>query len=357
MTSSSQAEIFNRPAEKKPFYPPYDFDRDLVRTGARDRIANYMEDIDLKKQAERYRVCRKRAFSLECEHGSHKCENPSHGSARGGYRGVYLARETCKSRICEPCAKDFGLRFRRRLKPFVEGLQGQSGKRRLKFLTFTWKQGDYEITPEWIRGALKQVGKVMRKYFCQKSKNGHALGGGLAILEMSPAGFFHVHALAYGYYVPLKELSAYWEKITQDSYRCDIQDAENRATNALDELIKYIVKPVSLRCPECGRSLKPNMPYCPECFTIIENDQERIVEVMTRYITAIKGRRRIHSWGIFYGADELKIPKGSAACPFCGSPLKLFSSDSFDDGSIWPVWAVFAALEHHQESTLPARYG
>jgi len=259
------------------------------------------------------------------------------------------------------------MRYRRRLKPFVESFAGKSRKRHLMFITFTWRQGEFEITPAWVKGALRQVAKVIRKFYCLKSKHGHKLGGALAVLEMSPVGFFHVHCLVYGYYVPIKRVRAFWWKVTKGSFIVDMRDTEGHGTAALDELIKYIVKPISARCPNCGRSLKPNETICRgnydnegifhDCLTLVKIDQEQIVDMVARYLSAIKGRRRIHTWGIFYNAQALKIVHRPGLCPFCGSPLQLVTDHAIDDGSYWPIWAILEAVRAGPDAApLPVRY-
>ena len=337
--------------EITPFYPEYNFDRDLIKRSSRSRVADFMRDLNLDKQAERYENCRQHSFLMECKNHAHdRCR----GSSKAGLRGLFLAPHTCKSRICEPCARAYGLRYRKRLLPYIESLVGKSNLRRLKFVTLTFKQEKAEtISPAWVAFALKCVGRLVRKVFYPKTKAGQALGGAIAVLEISPNGFFHVHLLAYGYYVSKPTLDQAWLKITGDSYVTDIRDASKAGVAAVDEILKYIVKPLSLRCDVCGSSISSNTDYCLNCGSEVVMPADHIVEVISRYLTAIKGRRRIHTWGIFYN-NNLKLERVRAVCPFCGSPLELFSDKAYDNGSYWPVWRVNQGLENND--VLP-RYG
>ncbi len=333
------------PAKRKrrPFYRAYDFAGDYFGSEARGPIADFIESTGQKDMAQRYRVCRQSILLLQCrEKESSSCETKKYPDPYGDEterRGYYISRSKCRSRVCEPCARNFGNQFRKKIRPFIDAL-GISDKRYgFKHLTLTFKRSTDPITPAWIAGAMKKAARLVRKFYHQKNKAGEFKSGALAVMEMSPDGFFHLHCLVYGPWVNIKNLSQAWLKITGDSYRVDISDAQGRSKRypnmtprqALNEVTKYIRKPVST-------------PFLEEMF---------------QYITAIKGRRRIHTWGIFYNHPNLKPDRNRLRCPFCGSSVVLIAEygpdevDDIDDGSYWPTWAVADGLRCGH---LPIRY-
>lgn len=326
---------------RQPFYSEYDYRNDYFKADDREKIADFLDATGQEAVAERYRDCRKAILVVKCkDQKSSYCEEPRVGSQdhSGGY---FISRSSCRARFCEPCARSFGESYRRKIKPFIKAVGTGRRKYGFKHITLTFKRSDEPITPEWVKGAMQKVAKFIRQFYHEKDRFGNFRTGALAILEMSPEGFFHVHCLAYGRWHDLEtELSPAWLKITGDSYRVGITDAEGRSKHhpgltpvqALNEVTKYIKKPVQT-------------PYLDELF---------------HYISAIKGRRRVITWGLFYNHPDLKPPHDKSNCPFCGSSVVLVAEYNPDDaylindGTFWPTWAVQDGL---LTGNLPKRYG
>jgi len=185
----------------------------------------------------------------------------------------------------------------------------------------------------WIKDRFKEGREFVKIFYGQKSKGSSSpLAGAIAVMEMSPDGFFHVHLLAYGYYWPQEAMTRTWYAITGDSYIVHVSSAEKKGpVNALGELLKYIIKP---------------------------NSSPMVLDTFY-YSQAIKGRRRLHTWGIFYNCQDIRPAEQKGTCPFCGGPLKKVCDGdrvNLDDGDLWPAWAVRLALADHNNNDIPDRY-
>lgn len=339
--SAPKQQTISEKYKRPPFYPGYDYSKDYFDAEARAQIADFLESSGQENIAERYRICRQAKLLVKCkEENSSRCKEPGPGSGNdaGGY---FLSQSSCRARFCEPCARSFGEQYRRKVKPFVKALGTGRRKYGFKHLTLTFKRSpdDPPISPEWVKSAMKKVAKFIRKFYHEKDSQGNFLTGALGVLEMSPDGFFHVHCLVYGRFYKWEELSRAWLKITGDSYIISINDAEGRSkyyknmtpVQALNEVTKYIKKPV----------------------------QTPFIEELFGYITAIKGRRRVITWGLFYNHPDLKPPHNKSYCPFCDGSVVLVAEYEPDnahlinDGSYWPTWAVGEGL---RAGALPKRY-
>lgn len=343
LTSPYQPTVRDR-HKRRPFYQPYDFSQDYYGPEDRNRIAEFLEHSGQDNLKERYEKCKRDLLLVKCKDGnSSYCQGEKYPDPYGDEterRGYYVGRASCRARFCEPCARAFGGSFRKKVRPFIRAIGTCHPRYGFKHLTLTFKRSDEEITPEWVRGAFKCASKLIRKFYHIKNRHGEFATGALAVMEMSPGGFFHLHCLVYGPYYDLKtQLSPAWLKITGDSYRVDISDAQGRSKRypnltpdqALNEVTKYVQKPVSAMLDE-----------------------------LFQYITAIKGRRRIHTWGLFYNHPDLKPPKNKSRCPFCNSSVVLIAEYSPDElyllddlASYWPTWAVADGLIN---GNLPLRY-
>jgi hypothetical protein len=112
--------------------------------------------------------------------------------------------------------------------------------------------------------------------------------GGVAILETKVSdrdGMWHVHLhiLAEGQWLDVRELSRAWHEITGDSSICDI-----RAVGDSDRCAAYLTKYVS-------KPIDASLYACPE--------------KLDEYILAIKGRKTMSTFGAWRGLKLKARPK------------------------------------------------
>jgi len=325
-----RADLFGR----RPAFYGQAFRDDYFNSDGRAEIAEALRDVFEDKIADRYENCRKSFVKTGCKD---RCGNVN------GTDRMFLAPETCHCRFCESCARVYGSSWRKKVRPYVESLARSSSRRRFKHVVFNFKNPEV-VTSTWVSGCMKIVGKLIRKYCCPRVKGSRRLiGGAIAVLEMSPLGYFHIHCLAYCYYFDHKKMSNDLLELSGDSYRVTVDDASKPkkgqedkfeglspaevAVKVLNEVTKYISKPVQT-------------PFTDE---------------VINYVMAVKGRRRIHAWGLFYNNKSMKPEIVRSHCPWCGGELEFVgSSRLYDDGETWPVWFV---KMHLGCPDLPKRYG
>jgi hypothetical protein len=101
----------------------------------------------------------------------------------------------------------------------------------------------------------------------------------------------------FGYFHPIKFMSQVWKKITGDSYRIDIQavgvGTRESPRRAAGYILKYIRKP-------------------PKFETLSE---------YVDYWLMLKGIRRIHTYGVFFGHEAWRPERKPFICPMTGRPL------------------------------------
>lgn len=221
-------------------------------------------------EAKKWGDCGKKGIVLRCQ------ENPNH---------VYYVPYHCDLRICPVCGRRHAQAIRARYREALENLarKGRTRGKSLKLLTLTKKKSEIGPTPESVRDLLKKVGRFVRRFY----------DGGLCVLEVGPGINLHVHCIVYGPYVPQKELSEAWQAITGDSRVVDIRKVKGRKV-PINYILKYIAKPC--------RSKRP--------------------ENYVTYLKAIRGTRRVHSYGILYGIKTSKRQETDRRCPACGGTLR-----------------------------------
>jgi len=129
------------------------------------------------------------------------------------------------------------------------------------------------------------------------------LFGAIAVVEVGPRRNVHLHVLYWGRYVPQARLSATWRALTGDSYVVDIRELRGSWRDAAREVCKYVTKAASPANWTGSRDAEPSVP------------ELLLVDVFE----ALKGRRRVASYGLFY---NVKTPDEPArTCETCGAVL------------------------------------
>jgi len=265
-------------------------DADFSTFKTRCGIAAYMLEKGYDAEAERFCNCGRRIHQFESER----------------LRLLFGIRERCRSRICDRCAEFAFKAFRLQVLTILDGLP-QDRKKQVGFLTLTFKKR--ELSTAYIRKCTKDVrkfvnifyGKWFHKYNPEtgrftKTKSRQDCGG-VAVMEIGKSGNLHFHLLVYGYFHPLKFMSKIWLAITGDSYRIDIQNVSHSTKSSPGRAAGYVLKYIR----------KP--PFFDDVSGYLD------------YWLLLKGLRRIHTYGVFYGHEVWKKEKRPLLCPFCGDKL------------------------------------
>jgi len=249
--------------------PVLNFNGKSEREVWREQIYHSILDASMYPEARKWRDCGRKGIVLRCEN------NPDH---------IYYVPFHCDSRICTGCGGRYAARIRKQYRAALEELARISRKngKNLKLLTLTKKKSDNELTPESIRDFQRKVGRMIRRFY----------DGGLSVREVGKGFNLHAHAIVFGEYVPQAELSKAWLKLTGDSQVVDIRRVKRRKI-PLAYILKYISKPCKFDRPE-----------------------DYVV-----YLKAIRGTRRVHSYGMLYGIKPPESPKNRAQCPQCRGRL------------------------------------
>lgn len=283
------------------------------------QIAAQLDVSGYRKEADRFVNCGRRVHIFESEQTGHR----------------YGIIESCRSRLCDRCSANLYRKYLKLLKKIIKTLN-ISGKKRLSFLTLTFKtrtdpQGNtLPLTKSYIRQCVKSARLFMNCFFGKYShrwnpetgkiiKTKKYIGcGAFSVLEVGKSGNLHFHALVYGYYRPLKRMSEVWKAITNDSYRIQIDQVGYKTKQepflAAAYILKYIQKPP---------------PF------------DRLSDLVN-YGNMLKGIRRIHTYGIFWGDKRLRSSsKIKLLCPVSGQPLKYVGTAQ--DGDL--VYRYYAVTE------------
>lgn len=284
-------------------------------------IAAQLDAGGYKKEADRFVNCGKRVHIFQSS----------------GNNELYGILESCRSRICPRCSELFYRKYLRELKLIIKGLN-TSGKKRISFITLTFKKpldqdgNPIPLTRTYIRACIKNLRVFMNCFFGKYSqtwdreklkirKSKKYIGcGAFAVLEIGKGGNLHFHALVYGYYRPLKLMSEVWKYLTTDSYRIQIDQVGHKTQQTAFLAAKYILKYIQ----------KPP-PF-------------KNVRSLVAYGLSLKGIRRIHTYGIFWGDPRLRDEKKPFVCPVTGLPLR-YAGTAYDGQVVLRYSAISAELD------------
>lgn len=280
-------------------------DKDFLSIQARLEIAEHFNSQGYELEADRFCNCGRRVHVFEAKPLEEE-KKPRFARRRQFLGFSYGITETCKSRICDRCAESMYRKFRDQALEILEGLPKDT-KRRVSFLTLTFKK--QELTHSYIRQCVKSVRKFVNvfygKYYHRYNRDRGTFTktksiidcGAVAVMEIGPSGNLHFHLLVFGYFHPIKFMSQVWKQITGDSYRIDIQavgvGTRESPRRAAGYILKYIRKPPRF-------------------------------ETLSGYVDywlMLKGIRRIHTYGVFFGHEAWRPEREPFVCAFTGRPL------------------------------------
>lgn len=140
-----------------------------------------------------------------------------------------LGGSSCRDRFCVPCAID-------RSRCLATNVLRTLGKRPARFVTLTLRQTDAHL-----RDILDRLYDSFRKlraraFWKQRVK------GGAAFVEIkysatNDAWNVHLHIIVHGRFIPKRDLSREWHKITADSFIVDVRLIESE-----EKIARYVVK-------------------------------------------------------------------------------------------------------------------
>ncbi len=252
----------------------------------KETIIEALNDAGMYIEAYKLQNCMKDGLLVRCD----KCG-----------RQIYVHRR-CDLRICPNCSPRYSRMLFRKFFPFVGKLMANKRRYTLKFLTLTVRN-TRELSGESIKNLFKNARKLMRQFFDQRIG-----AGALAVLEVGRSLNLHIHVLVYGPFVLQERLSSRWAEITGGSFVVDIRMAKGKPKGVLNYVLKYITKPCSFDAPNH----------------------------YAEYLGALKGVRRVHTFGIFY--NMVKISKGTMGCT-CGGRFRL-------DPSIYRPYWTFSLIQN-----------
>ena len=146
-----------------------------------------------------------------------------------------LGGSTCHDRFCLPCARE-------RSRVIATNVKDKLESKRARFLTLTLRS-----TTESLADLLAKLSSDFAAL--RRSKLWRArVTGGVAFIEVkwmdaTHRWHVHLHSLVQGRYLPNKELSATWLKITGTSHVIDIRIASDNA-HVTHYITKYASKPL-----------------------------------------------------------------------------------------------------------------
>ena len=145
-----------------------------------------------------------------------------------------LAGSSCRDRFCLPCSID-------RSRCLATNVLKTLGKRPARFVTLTLRQTDAHL-----RDVLDKLYDNFRKLRARTFWKTRVKGG-CAFIEVkysaaNDAWNVHLHAIVHGRFIPKRDLSREWRKLTGDSYIVDVRFVEDEARTG-QYVTKYVSKP------------------------------------------------------------------------------------------------------------------
>ena len=193
----------------------------------------------------------------ECGSHAYVLESVDHP---GEYR---VAGSTCHDRFCVPCATE-------RSGTIAANVADRLGKKQARFLTLTLKSDNQPLAP-----LLAKLTRCFSRLRATKFWRTRVTGGcGFLEVKWVPEAQrwnVHMHVIVQGLYLPKRDISRLWHRITVDSYIVDIRLARDPGAIA-NECAKYATKPLH------GNVL---------------HDHDRLCEAML----ALRGKRLVVTFG------------------------------------------------------------
>jgi hypothetical protein len=285
----------------------------------RNEVYSLLSDAD-PPAAERYFSCHRQGYGT-VEYCPHDLDHYQHFKPR-----------SCMLRICPVCSEYLAARVRDRYEPAIE--KATCVKRpgwSLKLVTLTRsKQLSSSIGLDVLH-TLDSAQKIYNKLWGRDDG-----AGGIATLEVGEHGKkIHVHMIVYGKWFWKSEVveRAQKSKIIAFpaifAYLCGLNAAmlASIISNAywkVNPSGEYVSETwedltgdyiVDIRESSVKTAVKEGLKYITKASKLTPSE---LVELHL----ALKGRRRIRSWGCFYGIPEPETEAVETACPTCGSSLE-----------------------------------
>jgi len=231
----------------------------------------------------RYGHCREEGFGWW-----YHCPN------NDGHYATYVPAY-CMLRVCPDCGQYSAHLIQEKYRPVIEAEAAKSHRKALKFVTLTT---NVQLADD-IGGEVLQILDWSRDLY-RKLWGKEKGSGALATLETGEDGLkLHTHLIVQGKFIKQEELSKAWQEISGFPI---VHITEISADKAVKEVLKYAVK-----------------------FSNLSPDQ------LVSLHNALKGRRRIRSWGCFYNPDiEEDVEERETHCPECQAQLKYTSEVVFE---------------------------
>lgn len=235
---------------------------------------------------------------------------------------------TCDLRICPDCAARQTARLAARYIPKAIELAKVGGMYGLRHIVFTTPLDLTSDVPAKISAKADYYAKLVRKALARAARIGKKRGrrwetlGFIQAEEYGTNGLkLHFHVIHYGSYIPQDVLSKCWQHVTDDQasivfVRKIGNGSDEEIASDVIETLKYSVK-FHKTNNETGE-----VEYIPP-------------NVMPHLLDVLKGRRRIRSYGVFYGLP--KPDKQPFQCPECHADMQRIGVEN------WSLWLEFGA--------------
>ena len=191
----------------------------------------------------------------------------------------YITPISCGLRTCPKCAKKQSNELFFNIWNVVKRLR-ETKIYKLRHITLTY--GNKGSLWSDLRESKKAFRKLWHNYLEKKG------AGALVCVEIGDKNrSVHLHVLYFGMFVFWKQLSKEWKKVTGGRWEIDVRLVKGK--KGIREVTKYISKGIYRE----------------------NKDLENMFEIEE----ALKGMRRIMTYGIFY---DYKLPEPVFTCPVCG---------------------------------------
>lgn len=223
----------------------------------------------------------------------------------------YTAPAHCGLRICEYCGSRNVARVRAKLQPVIDRVVDSPQVGYSLYLVTLTRRSTGAPTREAVRDLWVHARGLLQAFYLK-----HPGSGALVVMEAGSRGMVHVHAVVWGPWVSVRPMRKWWtehtgswvinvkrigSKLGQRPARYEVR---KNANAALQYILKYVGK-VPRFTPTDGRSE---------------------AEWLVSWLLALKGTRRIRTYGIFYkpapAPERTEADDHKVDCPGCGDPCR-----------------------------------
>lgn len=282
--------------------------RDASYQQWRNQVYESLYDAGMEKVADDWLDCATQFATFEL--------TPNDAKLPDNVKGVYVCSDrpehyakavafTCHCRACPDCARRETARLLARYMPIVEELSKKQVRRyAFRHIVLTTP---IELEHPNIVYHLNRLMAAVPKLFDKLlPSNWREKQGCIVTAEFGEQGHkLHFHVFLYGQYISQDDLSRAWQDVTGSlaSVVFIRLVGFGEAVDKLAEQVKYVTKFWS-RDKETG---------------LVEYFPPALVPVLLK---ALKGVRRVRSYGIFYGIKDVER---ISLCPHCNSQLNRWS--------------------------------